>query len=271
MKAHPFIGAVVGVCLLWIFLRWFEGAMIYFPSRTITAHPGSYGLPWERVWLTASDGARLRAWFIPAARVDAPAMLCLHGNGGNLSDRVEKMRIFHAAGAAQLWVDWRGYGESSGRPSEAGLYRDAQAARDWLTSAKGVPPSRLVLYGESLGAGAAVELASRAPAAGLIVDSGLTSIADMAHIVLPWFPRSLIRTRFDNLSKLPNVKIPTLFLHSPQDEIVPYEMARRNFAAAGGPKGFVDLKGNHNEGFLDTGDAYGAAIRDFLASLKTVK
>lgn len=268
MKIHPLVWAAVGVCLLWTLLRWLEGALIYFPTRTLSVHPGSFGLAWEKVRLTTSDGERLSAWYLPAARRDAPALLCLHGNGGNLSDRVEKMRIFHAAQAAQLWVEWRGYGESSGRPSEAGLYRDAQAARDWLVAAQRAPASRLVLYGESLGCGPAVELAARGgPAAGLIVDSAFTSIPDMAHIALPWLPRRLIRTRFDNLSKLPEVKIPTLFLHSPQDDIVPYEMAKRNFAAAGGPKRFVDLKGDHNEGFLDTGEAYGNAVRDFLAAL----
>lgn len=268
MKTHPFVWAAVGVCLLWLFARWFEGAMTYFPSRAIVADPGAVGLRWEKAWLTASDGVRLRAWFIPAARADAPVMLCLHGNGGNISDRLEKMRIFHAAGAAQLWVDWRGYGESSGRPSEAGLYRDARAARDWLLSAKGVPASRLVLYGESLGNGPAVELAVRGPAAGLIVDSAFTNISDMARIVLPFMPRCFIPDSFDNLAKFPAVKIPTLFLHSPADDIVPYEMARRNFAAAGGPKRFFDMKGDHNQGFLDTGEAYGAAVHDFLASLE---
>jgi len=271
VKAHALVWIALTASLLWIFLLWFEGAMIYFPSRTIAAHPGSYGLPWERVWLTARDGARLRAWFIPATRAAAPVMLCLHGNGGNLSDRVEKMRIFHAAGATQLWVDWRGYGESSGRPSEAGLYCDAQAARDWLSSVKGVPADRLVLYGESLGAGAAVELASRAPAAGLIMDGGFTSVPDMARLVLPWFPRRLISSRFDNFAKLPGIKIATLFLHSPQDDIVPYAMAKRNFAAAGGPKSFVDLQGGHNAGFLDAGEAYGAAIKNFLSSLEPVR
>lgn len=254
----------------WLFLRWFENAMIYVPSRTVTAHPGSLGLPWKRLELVASDGVRLSAWLIPSERERdrTPVMLCLHGNAGNLSDRLEKMALFRKAGAEQLWVEWRGYGESAGRPSEEGFYRDAKAARDWLASVRGVPPERLVLYGESLGAGAAVELAVRAPAAGLIVDSGFTSVPDMARIVLPWFPRRLIVTRFDNLAKMPSVKIPILFLHSPQDEIVPYEMAQRNFAAAGGPKSFAHLKGGHNDGFLETGAAYGAAVREFLSSLR---
>jgi fermentation-respiration switch protein FrsA (DUF1100 family) len=239
--------------------------MIFHPSRTVDALPGAYGLPFERVALTASDGTRLDAWWLPAARAGAPTMLCLHGNAGTLSNRVEKMRIFREAGAAQLWVEWRGFGASAGVPSEAGLYRDAQAGRDWL-AARGVDSPRLVLYGESLGCGPAVELAARAPAAGLIVDSGFSSIPAMARVVLPWFPVGLVRARFDNLAKLPDVRFPTLFLHSPQDDVVPYAQARANFAAAGGPKKFVELTGSHNDGFRDAGPAYGAAIKDFLAS-----
>ena len=267
MKAHPIVWVVLLLSGLWLALRWFENAMIYIPSRQMYAHPGTYGLAWEKLTLTASDGVSLRAWFIPSDRKDAQVLLCLHGNGGNLSDRVEKMKLFHSAGAAQLWVDWRGYGESAGSPSEAGLYRDAQAAWEWLASAKSIPASRIVLYGESLGCGPAVEMALRRKAAGLIVDSGFTSVPDMARLILPWFPRLLIKTRFDNLSKLPRVQVPTLFLHSPEDDIVPYEMARRNFAAAGGRKRFVDLRGSHNEGFLDAGESYPAAVRDFLSSL----
>jgi len=265
MKAHPLAVYLLALAAVWIGLRWFENAMVFVPARTIDALPGAYGLAFERVALTASDGVRLDAWWLPGPKADSPVMLCLHGNGGNLSSRVEKMKILRDAGAAQLWVEWRGYGASAGRPSEAGIYRDAQAGRDWL-SARGVPASRLVLYGESLGAGAAVELATRAPAAGLVVDSGFTSIADMAKVALPWFPAGLGRIRFDNLAKLPRVKMPTLFLHSPQDDIIPYEQARRNFAAAAGPKSFFDLRGSHNDGFLDAGPAYGEAIRAFLKS-----
>jgi fermentation-respiration switch protein FrsA (DUF1100 family) len=263
---HPLAAFVLTLAVVWIGLRWFENSMVFIRSQTVDVLPGAVGLPFERVRLTASDGPVLDAWWLPAARADAPVMLCLHGNAGTLSARVEKMKIFHDAGAAQLWVEWRGYGASAGTPSEAGLYRDAQAGRDWLT-ARGVPASRLVLYGESLGNGPAVELAVRAPAAGLIVDSGFASIPAMAAVVLPWFPADLARVRFDNLAKLPGVTIPTLFLHSPQDDVVPYAQARLNFAAAGGPKSFVDLKGSHNDGFRDAAPAYGAAIRGFLASL----
>ena len=194
-------------------------------------------------------------------------MLCLHGNGGNISSRTGKMRIFHDAGAAQLWVEWRGYGESSGAPDEAGLYRDGAAGWDWLTRERAIAPSRVVLYGESLGCGVAVELATRVKPAGLIVDSGFASIADMGRVVLPWFPAALERIRFDNIAKLPRVATPTLFLHSPQDDLIPYEQSRRNFAASGAAnKSFIELRGSHNDGFLETGSAYAGAIRDFLAA-----
>lgn len=264
MKAHPLVWTLIAAAGAWIGLRWFEGAMIFVPSREMTAHPGSYGMAFERLWLSPGDGPRLRAWWIPAARADAPVLLCLHGNGGNLSNRVEKMKIFHDLGAAQLWVDWRGYGESTGAPTEAGLYRDALAAWRELVRVRGVPPSRVVLYGESLGNGPAVELAVKVPAAGLIVDSGFSSIPDMAARVLPWLPSRLIRVRFDNRAKLPRARLPALFLHSPEDEIVPYAQARGNYTAAVDPRGFVDLKGTHNDGFLDAGPAYGAAVAHFL-------
>ena len=266
LKPSAAVWLVLAGALAWIALLRFERMMVFVPSREMAAHPGSYGLPFERLRLTASDGVRLRAWWIPGAAENAPVMLCFHGNGGNLSSRVDKMKLFHDAGAAQLWVEWRGYGESEGSPDEAGLYSDGMAGWDWLTKQRKIPPSRVALYGESLGCGVAVELATRVPAGKLIVDSGFASIAAMGRVVLPWFPAALMRIRFDNLAKLPRVKIPTLFLHSRQDDVVPYEQSRLNFAAAAGPKTFVELQGSHNDGFLETGPAYVAAVRSFLAA-----
>lgn len=268
MKPSFVIAFTLGLAALWIGLRAFERAMVFVPSRAMLSHPGTVGLKYEPLFLTASDGVRLRAWWIPARSADATVMLCLHGNGGNLSHRTDKMRLFHDAGAAQLWLDWRGYGESAGSPNEPGLYRDAHAGWAWLTAVKQVSAAKLVLYGESLGGAAAVELATRVPAAGLIVDSSFTSLTEMIGVVLPWFPARLAAIRFDNLARLPRVTIPTLFLHSPQDDIIPYEMALRNLGASGAAKkSLVDLKGSHNEGFLDAGPAYTNAIRDFLVAL----
>lgn len=271
MKVPPAALAVLAVPLLWFALRRFERAMIFLPSRELAAHPGVVGLKWEPVQLTTSDGVRLRAWWLPGPKEDTPVLLCLHGNGGNLASRLDKMVLLHAAGAAQLWVDWRGYGESAGAPSEEGLYRDGLAAWAWLNAVKQVPPERLVFYGESLGGGVAVELATRVGAAGLILDSAFTSVPDMAARVLPLFPSALIKTRFDNKAKLPRVACPLLVLHSPQDDIVPFAMAQDNLSVHPGPKRLVELKGSHNEGFLETGPAYPAAVKAFLESLPAGK
>ena len=269
MKPLGFAAAVLLLAAIWIGLRAFERAMVFHPSHEMRSHPGTVGLAYEPLILTTSDGVRLRAWWIPGPSPESgPVMLCFHGNGGNLGSRVDKMRLFHDAGAAQLWLDWRGYGDSGGSPDEPGLYRDALAGWAWLNAAMAVPAGRLVLYGESLGCGPAIELAAKTPAAGLIVDSGFTSIPDMGKVVLPWFPARLAKIRFDNVTRLRRVTIPTMFLHSPDDDVIPYEMARRNLMASGAAKKtFVELKGSHNEGFLTTGPAYPKAIKDFLASL----
>lgn len=272
MRPLPAAGAALAVlALLWLGLRRLERAMIFLPSREVPAHPGVVGLKWEPVRLTASDGVALSAWWLPGPKDDSPVLLCLHGNGGNLASRLDKMVLLHGAGAAQLWVDWRGYGESAGTPSEEGLYRDGLAAWAWLNAIKQVPPERLVLYGESLGGGVAVELATRVGVAGLILDSAFTSVPDMAALVLPLFPRALIKTRFDNKAKLPRVGAPLLVLHSPDDEIVPFAMAQDNLAVHPGPKRLVELKGGHNDGFLAAGPAYPEAIKAFLASLPAAK
>jgi len=268
VKLNLLAALVLAAALLWLGLRFFERAMVFVPSREMIAHPGTVGLAYEALSLKTSDGVVLRAWWIPGPAGDSPVMLCLHGNGGNLSHRTDKMRLFHDAGASQLWLDWRGYGESGGSPDEPGLYRDALAGWAWLNAVKLVPAARLVLYGESLGGAPAIELATRVAAAGLIVDSAFTSVKDMSRLILPWFPVRFLSFRFDNLTRLPRVTIPTLFLHSPQDDIIPYEMALRNLGASGAAKKrLVDLKGSHNEGFLDTGPAYGQAIKTFLTSL----
>lgn len=268
MKPTQLAALLLVPAVLWIGLRFFERALIFHPARKMWSHPGTVGLAYEPLKLTANDGVVIAAWWIPGPSAEAPVMLCLHGNAGNLSNRTDKIRLFHDAGAAQLWIDWRGYGESGGSPDEQGLYRDALAAWAYLNAVKQVPPARLVLYGESLGNGPAIELAARVPAGGLIIDSGFTSIPDMGKVILPWFPTRLAKIRFDNLSRLPRVTIPTMILHSPQDDVIPYEMSRRNLMASGSlKKTFIELKGSHNEGFLETGLAYPKAIRDFLASL----
>jgi uncharacterized protein len=303
---------------IWIFLRWFERANLYFPDRTITATPRSYGMAFEEVWLKTSDNVKIYGWYVPATRRGgapsppavssqsesirgqalppyflkeecqprathpgqgrgpAPTVLFCHGNAGNISHRMDKMALLHELGLNVFIFDYRGYGNSGGRPSEVGTYRDAEAAYNWLVEreassaplARREPGEGIILYGESLGCAVAVETAKNHPVSAVILESAFTSTVDMAKRILPWLPaRAIIRYRYDTLAKIAPIKAPVLLLHSRQDEIVPFSMAQALFTRAAGPKRLVELTGSHNEGFLESGSCYSSAIQDFLKSV----
>jgi fermentation-respiration switch protein FrsA (DUF1100 family) len=256
---------LLAIPLLWLGLRWFERANLYFPSRTLEADPGLLGLPFEDLRLTAADGTSLHAWFVPL-KDDSPVILLCHGNAGNIAGRLDKLLALRRAGASVLFFDYRGYGRSSGRPDEQGTYADAEAAYRWLCEVRKVPPEQVIIHGESLGGAVAVELALRRRAAGLILESTFTSIVDMCRHVFPFLPAGLVvRFRYDSLSKVPRLSTPLLLLHGPDDDLVPFAMGRRLFAAAPEPKTFVELKGGHNDGFLESGPAYERAIAGFIS------
>ncbi len=236
----------------------FEDKLIYFPVKDgVGASPG------EEVWLDTADGVRIHGWYLPRPGAKR-AILHLHGNAGNLEDRRDLLKDLSALDAAVFAIDYRGYGKSAGAPSEPGLYADAKAAFDWLRARE--PSLPLVLHGESLGGAVAVELASKEPCAALIVQSTFTSTRDMASQVLPWFPaRWLMRSNFDNLSKVRTLKIPKLFLHSRDDEMIPFAMAERLFEAAAEPKEREWFKhAGHNELTIRFGRAYFRRLELFL-------
>ena len=254
---------VLALAFGWVFLRWFERVNLYFPDRVLYAHPGSFGLAYREASFSAGDGVRLHGWFVEKSP-GAPLVILCHGNGGNISNRLEKLRLLLDAGASVLLFDYRGYGQSAGSPSERGTYLDGEAALRYATDVLKVSPSRVVLHGESLGAAVAAEVALRHPVGGLILESGFTSVPDMARLLLPWLPVRLVSLRYDTLSKIGRIRCPVLIMHSPQDEIVPYEMGRRVFAAAREPKTFAALSGGHNEGFLESEKVFVTAVRKFL-------
>ena len=189
--------------------------------------------PGEEVWLTATDGVKIHGWYFPHPQARA-SILHLHGNAGNLEDRRDLVRGLQQLGVNVLAIDFRGYGKSDGKPGEAGLYADSRAAYDWLLARTSA--DKIVVHGESLGAGPACELAASVPCGGLIVQSAFTSARDMAPRVLPIFPKWLLRTRYDNLAKVARISCRKLFLHSRRDEIVPFDMGEQLFAAAAEPK-----------------------------------
>jgi fermentation-respiration switch protein FrsA (DUF1100 family) len=222
------VTTVATMAVLVVLLMIFEDRLIYFPTKDgVGASPG------EDVWLTTADGVKIHAWWLPHPSAKA-TILHLHGNAGNLEDRRDMLRNFRDLGANVLAIDYRGYGKSEGSPNEKGVYADTRAAYDWLLTK--TTADRIVVHGESVGGGPACELAATATCGGLIVQSAFTSARDMAPRVLPWFPRWLVRTKFDNREKVARITIPKLFIHSRRDEIIPFDMGEALFAAAAEPK-----------------------------------
>lgn len=241
--------------------------LIYYPgtpSRTLQSTPAQIGLAYREVALTASDGIRLHGWFVPA-EPQRGVLLFFHGNAGNISHRLDSLRLFHELGLSVLLFDYRGYGRSEGEPSEAGTYLDAGAAWDYLTGELGFKPERIVLFGRSLGAAIAARTAALHPPGALIIDSGFASIPELAEIHYPYLPvRLLSRFEYATGEHLAKVEAPVLVIHSEGDDLVPFEQGRHLYEAAGEPKTFLAIEGGHNEAFLASYHRYQAAVDDFL-------
>ncbi len=189
----------------------------------------------REVQLTTADGLSLLAWYLPA-RADRPVILYFHGNGGNIGHRAARLQRFAGEGYGVLMPEYRGYGGNPGRPTEAGFYRDAQAAFDFLQR-EGISADRLVLYGESLGSGVAVQLAATQQIGALILESPFTSVAAVAQYHYPFVPAALlVWDRFDALSRIGRVKAPILVLRGGSDAVVPGRFSQALFDAAPEPK-----------------------------------
>lgn len=263
MKLVPLLGillvAYVAMCGLVMFL---QDHLVFFPTRG-----GRVTGPGVDIQLRAADGTRLHARYVERQGADR-LLLYFHGNAGNLADRSDLLEIFGDFGTHVLALEYRGYGQSEGEPSERGIYQDAMAAYEWAVAR--VQPRNVILFGESLGGGPACELASKREVGGLILLSTFTSIADMAARQFPWLPvRWMVRTKFDNAAKIGKVSAPKLFVHSKTDEVVPFDMSERLFEAASQPKMSLWLdKGGHNETFYFHRSTLAAKVRSFLKSLQ---
>jgi len=241
-----------------------QESYVYFPDSRIWTSPAEEGLAFEEVRLRTADGIGLGAWWVPAEAPRGALAFC-HGNGGNIADRLDKVAYFHGLGLSVLIFDYRGYGTSGGTPCEEGTYRDLDAALNHLEGRRGLPSDRILLYGESLGGAVAVEAAARRPAAALIVESTFTSVVGMARKYYPWLPaRWLARIRYDSLGRIGAVRCPVLVLHSPEDDIVPFEMGEALFAAAHRPKRFARTEGDHNTGGITESPGARRELEAFL-------
>lgn len=242
-----------------------QDRLLYLPTASLPATPADYDLAYEDVTIPTVDGEQLHAWWIPANGACA-TVLFLHGNAGNISGRIALAEALHDLPANVLLLDYRGYGRSTGRPSEEGLYRDAEAAWTYLTRTPGVDPRCIIPFGRSLGGGPAVWLATQHRVAALILAAPFTSLPDVAAIHYPVFPtRALVRSRFDNTSRIRDVGVPLLVIHSPDDDIIPYEQGRQLFEAAAEPKAFLTTRGGHNAGAFFTDRRYLDSLRAFVA------
>ena len=265
----------VPLALYLLILAWFwvnQDSLVFFPEHGTIPTPSSFLGSEARTVRFPGQAGSLVAWVIPPpAPVDSARwVLILHGNAGNLATpgRPEHDRQLHDLGLGVLAPDYRGYGESEGKPSEAGLYADARSAYDFLRDSLRIPPNRIVIYGHSLGSAVATQLATSVVAAGLILEGSFTSVADLGQEIYPWVPvRWLSRNRFDSRGRIGKLRMPLLMIHGRDDMTVPVTQGRRLFAAAPEPKTFIEVPGGHDDAFETGAEAYEACIRSFLGSL----
>jgi fermentation-respiration switch protein FrsA (DUF1100 family) len=247
----------------------FQSRLVYFPnvpSRAIGPGPDSIGLAYESVEILTEDGVRLDAWYVPV-REPRGTVLFFHGNAGNISHRLDSLRVFNGLGFATLIFDYRGYGRSEGAVSEQGIYRDAEAVWRHLNEKRGIPATEVILFGRSLGAAVAAYMASQHRPGALIIESGFVSVPDMAAELYPWLPaRWLARIGFPAGDYLKTVTCPVLVVHSRDDEIIPFDQGSRLFEVAREPKQFLELRGGHNDGFLVSGRRYLDGLDTFVAA-----
>ncbi len=260
--------AVFAYFLFLIFLYFYQDRLLFLPnlpSRAVERSPSAVGLSYEPVDLLTSDNIHLDGWFIPAPKNRGVILFC-HGNAGNISHRFDSLLLFHRLGFSTLIFDYRGYGRSQGRPSEAGTYRDAEAAWRYLTRERSIAPKRIILFGRSLGAAVAAHQATVHTPGALIVESCFTSVPDMAAELYPFLPaRWLSRLSYNAQEQLQRVSCPVLVVHSRDDDIIPFRHGRALYTAANEPKHFLELHGDHNNGFLLTGRAYTQKLDNFLS------
>jgi len=229
---------------------------LYSPEREVSSTPAELGLDFEDVVFKSADGLNLSGWYIPANNSKLTLLFC-HGNGGNMAHRLDSISIFHNLGLNCFIFDYRGYGDSQGKPGEEGTYTDAMAAYKWLTEEKKIPPENIIIFGRSLGGCIAAQLAGKVEAGGLIVESAFTSYVDIGKEYYPYMPvRWFARFAYRTIDYIRDVYCPVMLIYSGNDEIVPFKFGLELYEAANEPKEFIEIFGGHNDCFLVSGEIY---------------
>lgn len=263
------IYTVVGLLLLNVMMYFQQPLMIFYPISELYQTPDQWGLEYDDVTLKTDDGIELHGWFLPRQGSNR-VLLFFHGNAGNISHRRDSIEVFNRLGLNVFIFDYRGYGQSQGRPNEQGLYRDASAAWRYLTEQKKFASENIILFGRSLGGAVAARLAAEVDARGLILESTLSSAKEFAREVFRILSRLVvIRYGFNTVEHIQNVNYPVLVLHSPDDEIMPFRLGKKVYASANEPKRFVEMRGDHNSGFYLSQPEYEQALADWLETLES--
>jgi len=261
----------VAYAILALALYFMQSVFLYSPVREVPYNPADIGLAFEKVVFETEDGLKLSAWFIPAEKAELTVLFC-HGNGGNMTHRLDTINILNELGLNCFIFDYRGYGSSQGKPSERGTYLDAEAAYKWLTEKKKIPSQNIILFGRSLGGSIAAYLATKVEAKGLIVESSFTSYVDMGRKFYPYMPVRLAATySYKTIDYVRQVHRPIMIIHSRNDEVIPFEFGLKLYDVANEPKEFVEIFGTHNDGFLFSGETYRQAWSNWLEFLKEYK
>ncbi len=252
---------------LYFMQPWF----LYSPVREVPYTPEELGLNFEKVIFKSSDGLMLSGWYIPAKRSERTVLFC-HGNGGNMTHCLDTINILYNMGLDCFIFDYRGYGNSEGKPSEEGTHLDAKAAYKWLTEEKKVSPDDIIIFGRSLGGSIAARLARKVKAGALIIESVFTSYVDIGKVFYPYMPvRWFARFSYRTKDYVKDVHCPVMIIHSRTDETIPFEFGLELYEAANEPKEFVEIFGSHNDGFLVSSETYKGAWLRWLESLKKHK
>ena len=255
-----------GIILLVLFVRYLESKSIFHPTKEVGMTPADLGIAFEDVFFETSDHVRLNGWFIKKPSAQS-TLLWFHGNAGNISHRLDKLSLFYTLNLNIFIFDYRGYGKSERTPTEKGIYRDARAAYDYLAGRPDVDKNKIIAYGDSLGGVAAIDLAAQRALSCVIADSAFSSAADIARAIFPFVPGSVLAAKMDSAHKVKKIVIPKLFIHSINDEIIPFRLGKKLFDSAAEPKEFLEIKGGHNTNHIDSRELWFNGIKKFLVHL----
>jgi len=270
------IYSVLIILFIMIFPRFIEKGFIFHPDKSNDSiTPDVYGIEYDDVTFRTEDGLNLNGWFVPGKKpspdADLHTLLWFHGNAGNINRRLDNLKMIYEKVPVNVFIiDYRQYGRSEGKVSEQGTYIDARAALAYLHSRKEINREKIIFFGRSLGSAVAVELALNEKCCALILETPFTSILEMGKKLYPFLPLSLLlKTKYDSLAKIGNIKVPILVMHGDKDDLVPFEHGKRLYDMANEPKEFYTIPGaGHNDTHIVGGDEYFDVISNFVNKLE---